>query len=246
MFLSSFCVDLLITKPYTFSRHVNSMEHHITRTGDIKNIRVEAMGSSEYIKPLRLHFEQLGKKRFWDAVLTHNCVSAVIYHRNRNTLVLVKQFRPAVYIHMAQMMGNHSETIDTIKYPISLGMTYELCAGIMDQILSPEETMVKEIKEEIGYSVQADRLERITGCRSGVGIAGYFSTYYYCEVNDSMKVSSGGGNPNELEFIEVVYVPVEELRYFMFDESRPKPPSLIFGILWFLQYKLPKLTGHKA
>ncbi|CDW52699.1 UDP glucose pyrophosphatase [Trichuris trichiura] len=147
---------------------------------------------------------------------------------------------------MAQMMGNHSGDIDTIKYPISLGMTYELCAGIMDQIMSPEETMVKEIREEVGYSVPLDRLERITSCRSGVGVTGSFSTYYYCEINESMKVSSGGGNPNELEFIETVHVPLEELRYFMFDESRPKPPSLIFGILWFLQYKLPKITSRKS
>ncbi|WAR19768.1 NUD14-like protein [Mya arenaria] len=48
-----------------------------------------------------------------------------------------------------------------------------------------------------------------------------------------MKVSSGGGNANEGEMIDVVEIPAQEGRKFAMDESINKPVGVLFGVMWF-------------
>lgn len=51
--------------------------------------------------------------------------------------------------------------------PASMGVTYELCAGLVDKPdLSLEEIARQEVLEECGYDVPASRLKRITSYRS--------------------------------------------------------------------------------
>jgi 8-oxo-dGTP pyrophosphatase MutT (NUDIX family) len=57
---------------------------------------------------------------------------------------------------------NKDKQLDEIKwdnYPISMGETTELCAGMMDKFgLSPAETVRMEIIEECGYDVPLDKI----------------------------------------------------------------------------------------
>lgn len=51
--------------------------------------------------------------------------------------------------------------------PGSAGVTYELCAGLVDKPnLSLEEIARQEVLEECGYDVPASKLKRITSYRS--------------------------------------------------------------------------------
>lgn len=51
--------------------------------------------------------------------------------------------------------------------PASTGVTYELCAGLVDKPdLSLEEIARQEVLEECGYDVPASKLKRITSYRS--------------------------------------------------------------------------------
>lgn len=53
--------------------------------------------------------------------------------------------------------------------PASMGVTYELCAGLVDKPdLSLEEIARQEVLEECGYDVPASRLKRITSYRSAL------------------------------------------------------------------------------
>lgn len=47
------------------------------------------------------------------------------------------------------------------RYPGSLGLTMELCAGITDKDKSLEQTMQEELEEEIGYRVPLDRIKKV-------------------------------------------------------------------------------------
>lgn len=50
--------------------------------------------------------------------------------------------------------------------PASAGITYELCAGLVDKPdLSLEEIARQEVLEECGYDVPASKLKRITSYR---------------------------------------------------------------------------------
>jgi UDP-sugar diphosphatase len=53
-------------------------------------------------------------------------------------------------------------TIEVDKYPASLGITLELCAGIVDKSKSLAEIAAEEMLEECGYKIDTiDRLEPV-------------------------------------------------------------------------------------
>lgn len=133
------------------------------------------------------------------------------------------------------------EDLSTIFTPASSGMTYELCAGVVDSDSSYEQITKEEIYEECGYDVPLNCIEKVTSYHSSVGISGTYQTLFYAEVTDEMLVSRGGGSAAEGEMIEVVYMPVEELQTFAFDETKYKTPSVVLAVLWFIQNKLPNL-----
>lgn len=56
---------------------------------------------------------------------------------------------------------DRSNPIDTEKYPASLGITLELCAGIIDKDKSIEEIAREEVLEECGYDVPLKNLKQI-------------------------------------------------------------------------------------
>ncbi|KRZ86854.1 Uridine diphosphate glucose pyrophosphatase [Trichinella sp. T8] len=201
---------------------------------NIHNVCVHPLERFEYVKPC-------GWLRTWDAVISHNSVAALIYHRTRQAIVLVKQFRPAVYANNIEISTFGKTEVDTEKFPPKLGMTFELCAGIIEESISPEETMRKEILEECGYNVPINQLERVTRCKSGTGIIGSEVTYFYAEVDDFMKANEGGGRSDEGEFLKVVYLPVEFARHLVYDENIQRTPGLLFMTMWFAQNKLDKI-----
>lgn len=52
------------------------------------------------------------------------------------------------------------------KYPPTIGVTYEVCAGILDKpTKSPVEVAQEEIIEECGYHVPLEKILPITSCR---------------------------------------------------------------------------------
>ncbi|KAJ8269987.1 hypothetical protein GJAV_G00109020 [Gymnothorax javanicus] len=65
----------------------------------INNIQVVPCTSSNHLKPFRVHYSQNGTKKSWDFMRTHESVSILIFNTTSHCFVLVKQFRPAVYVY---------------------------------------------------------------------------------------------------------------------------------------------------
>lgn len=66
---------------------------------------------------------------------------------------------------------------------------------------------------------------------------------FYAEIDDSMKVSEGGGSTSEGEQIELEYIPVEDAkRRVLFDETLQRPSGVLFGVMWFFENKFPTLA----
>lgn len=70
-------------------------------------------------------------------------------------------------------------------------------------------------------------------------MSGTHHTVYYVEVTDDMKVSPGGGNVDEDEYIEVIEMNLSEASSLIYDETVQRPYSLILGLIWFFQHKAP-------
>ena len=172
---------------------------------DIVVTKVEEPRSHEIYE---VSYTQSGNRYTKEVKKSLDVVKVLLYHTQKDAFVLVKQFRALTYI-------NHPE----------LAIRYELCGGREDKEgLSSEEIAKEEVLEETGYKV--DKLEKITTLTTGGKM-----TLFYAEVDDSMIVNSGGGL--EDENIELVYLPVSKAKEFMFDESKPKRPALMFSFCWF-------------
>jgi UDP-sugar diphosphatase len=181
----------------------------------IKHFKLEPLEDARFISTSLAIYEQEGIQKSWEVVQAHDSVAILIYHEEKESFILVKQFRPAVYLNNEN------------------GMTVELCAGIVDKKISLAEIAKEEIEEECGYAVPLQNLERITSFHTSVGFAGSKQTLYFVQVNESMKVGEGGGVDHEQ--IEVIYLPVDQAKNLLYDESIAKTPGLMFAFMWWLE-----------
>ena len=179
---------------------------------------ITELKETNFIQPIEINYTQNGIKKRWEAVLSHDSVAILLYHKDKDAFVLVKQLRVTVLN----------------KNPNN-GYMYELCAGIVDKECSIEQIAKEEILEECGYDVPVENLEKISAFYTSVGISGTYQTLYYAEIDESMKVSEGGGL--EEEEIEVIYIPLREAKEFMFNESYQKTTGVSLAFYWFFNHK---------
>jgi len=180
---------------------------------EVTKFRLCPLIDPHFISTSLAKYEQNGIAKDWEIVQAHDSVAILIYHREKKSFILVKQFRPAVYVHNKD------------------GMSVELCAGIVDKEMSLQQIAKEEIEEECGYAVPLESVQKISSFYTSVGFAGSKQSLYYVEVDERMKVSEGGGVDAEL--IEVINLPVDQAKTFMYDESIVKTPGLMFSFMWY-------------
>lgn len=212
-----------------------------SRMENITDVRLGPLPpDSPYVKPFRMYFKQNGVEKNWDLLKVHDSVAIIIFNVTRNKLVLVKQFRPAVYYGKVSEDGDINN-IDYEKFPPRIGITLELCAGIVDKKLSVREIAQEEVLEECGYNVPAEKLEEVLVYRSGVGASSALQTLYYVEVTDNEKANQGGGIDDEL--IDIVEVSIEEMAETLKPgHQHTSPPSFLFAMTWFMMHKAAKFN----
>ena len=182
----------------------------------IENLQIEELKDTRYIKPIKAIFTQNGVRKSWEAVKSFDSVSILLFDKEKDSFLFVKQFRLPVYLNDS-----------------SIKFTYELCAGLVDKDKSIEDIVVEEVDEECGYKISKDDLIKITSFYTNVGVSGAKQHLYFATINDKQKFHKGGGIHDEE--IELFFLPVREYEDFIFDESKAKTPGLMFSLLWFMQ-----------
>lgn len=208
---------------------------------DIKDIKYETIpADSPFVQPRRMIYCQNGTTKFWDFLQVHDIVVVVIFNVTRKKLILVRQFRPAVYHGVVVKSGGDFQSIDFEKYPPQMGITTELCAGLVDKEgMSKKEIAKAEILEECGYDVDLEQIEQIFEYTSDVASSSSTQTLYYCEVTDEQHVGKGGGVDDEM--IEIVELSIDEVKARMGQgTTHVSPPNSMLGIFWFLSNKAHK------
>lgn len=175
---------------------------------------IQTLENPRFIKPILINYSFMGVIRRWEAVVAHDSVAILLWHKSRDAFILVKQLRATV------LNKNQNN-----------GMMYELCAGIVDKETSLEQIAKEEVLEECGFDITVESLQKISSFYTSVGISGTHQTLYYAECDDSMKIDEGGGL--EDENIEVVYIPTKEAKEFMFNESYQKTTGVMLAFYWF-------------
>ena len=187
-----------------------------------KIVAIKELREPKFIKPIEINYEQEGVLKKWEAVISHDSVAILLYHKEKRAFILVKQLRATV------LNKNPND-----------GYMYELCAGIVDKECSLAQIAKEEILEECGYDVPVENLEKISSFYTSVGISGTHQTLYYAELDESMKIDEGGGIEEEL--IEVITIPLDEAKRFMFDERYQKTTGVSLAFYWFFENKLNKI-----
>ena len=183
-----------------------------------KITKVTPLTNPHFIEPIALEYTQNGISKKWEAVLSHDSVSILLYHKELDSFVIVKQLRAPV-----------------LNATQSDGMMYELCAGIIDKKMSIQQIAKEEILEECGYDVPLTNIEEISSFYTSVGISGAKQTLFYSELDANMQLNEGGGL--EEEDIEVIYIPIKDAKAFMFDTNYKKTPGLMMAFYWFFDRK---------
>ena len=180
---------------------------------------IKELQETKFIKPIEINYTQKGIKKRWEAVLSHDSVAVLLYHQEKDAFVLVKQLRVTV------LNKNPQD-----------GYMYELCAGIVDKECSNIQIAKEEILEECGYDVPLSKIEKISSFYTSVGISGTHQTLYFAQIDESMRVSNGGGIHDEE--IEVIFIKKEDAKSFLFDECYQKTTGVSLAFYWFFNTKL--------
>jgi ADP-ribose pyrophosphatase len=137
-------------------------------------------------------------------------VAAVIRHRDRDTYLLVQQFRPPTYE----------------KGP---GWMTEILAGKIDVGETPDQSIRREIREESGY--EAEYLEVIGTFYLSPGASTERIVLFYAEVSDASVVGEGGGIAAEGECVEVIEVSRADIVRDAL-EGKINDAKTLVGVLW--------------
>ncbi|MEY4504267.1 MAG: hypothetical protein RL154_560 [Pseudomonadota bacterium] len=182
---------------------------------------------NRYLHPVKLAYKINGVERTWEAVKSLDSVAVLIYHKEKDSFLFVKQFRAPIVL-------NANKNVED-------AFTYELCAGVCDKDKSLEETAIEEIDEECGYNVAIEKLEFITAFHTCVGISGALQSVFYAEICEEDLLHCGGGD--HTEDIELIWVDKNDAKTFCYDLTKPKTPGLIAAIYWWFDRKSQSLPA---
>lgn len=196
----------------------------------LSNFRKVTFESSNFVKPVSVLFHDNGRERKWDLIEAHDSVAVLLYHIDLNAILIVRQFRPAVYATQLR----RAKAAGLPDPPFSVGFTYECCAGLVDKDKSLSEIACEEILEECGYDIAPENLAKVTEFTASVGVAGCKQTLFFGKVTEAQHCNSGGGVAAAGEMIELLALPVDECESFLSDTSLPKSTGLMFACKWLL------------
>ncbi len=149
-------------------------------------------------------------KRF--VVTRPDATVILLYNRDEDTILFVRQLR-------APAFGREA-------YPYLL----ELPAGVLEPGEGPQQTIVREAREETGYSVENPQLIKSFYASPGTFSEKIFA--FYAEVTGEDQKDSGGGLDEESEDLEILELERNEV-FKMMKEGDIMDAKTLVALYWF-------------
>ena len=137
-------------------------------------------------------------------------VAAVLHNAAQGTLLFVRQFRYSTYEN-------------------GPGWLLETVAGIVEPGQTPEESVIREVREETGYRIRD--LEPVSVFYLTPGGSSERIHLFYAEVEPAARAHEGGGLAEEGEDIEVVELTLEQV-WQALDRGAIADAKTIVGLQW--------------
>ncbi len=138
------------------------------------------------------------------------------YDLRRDAVLLIEQFRAAIYIGGA-----------------TSPWTLEPPAGLIDPGETPEQAARRETREEVGLEV--DHLEAVGSLYSSSGSSSEY-VHVFCGLTDFSSVVGGGGVPSEGEDIRSKVMSFQELMQGVDNRTFQDMP-LVTAALWLARHR---------
>ena len=112
-------------------------------------------------------------------------VAILLYNPSTKKVILSKQFRIPMYVA-----------------GVKNGFSIEVVGGAIDPSESPETSVIRETKEEVGYNI--NQLQKVATIFLSPGLMKEQVHLYVAAYKDEDKIEKGGGLASESEEIEVL------------------------------------------
>lgn len=173
---------------------------------DVRDLTVEVL-SDQWYTLRRASFEIRGDDGAWrrerrEAYDRGNGVAALLHDADRDTVLLVRQYRVPVHLN------DHPD-----------GMLLEVPAGLVDAGEDAEEAVRRELVEEVG--LDGGRLERLWTLYMSPGSVTEHVTHFLGTYAGSRRTGGGGGGgvADEGEQVDIVELPLADA-IAMVDDGR--------------------------
>lgn len=151
-----------------------------------------------------------------EVVVRNEAIAGLFYHTEEQKYWFVEQIR-----------------IPTLTEENPNGLLVECMAGMVDEGETTEEALIREAKEEIGYSLK--NVKYLSTFYSTPGGCNEKVALFYAELDQ--QISAGGGNLSEGEDIRVVKYSYDELEA-LYHSDKIRDAKTLIAVQWlFLQNK---------
>lgn len=158
---------------------------------EVRIFNQEILSDKKY--PLKeISFEKPGKdgkavRQLHEVYYRPDAVAVLIVDRQKHKILLTRQFRIPTYLN-----GNES------------GYLVEACAGLIDDLESPEEAVIREAMEETGFKIT--NLKNVGGVFPSAGSLTEYLHLFVAEYDSRGASEQGGGLEEEGEQIENIEI----------------------------------------
>ncbi len=120
-----------------------------------------------------------------------DAVAVLIFNTDSQKVILTKQFRYAIASKTKQQI-------------------LEIVAGKIDKGEKPLQTAIREVQEETGYKIKANKIKFLVSCFSSPGYTSEKFFVYYATVTNKDIVSDKHGLESENEYIQLVEMSITQ------------------------------------
>ncbi|KAK6015752.1 hypothetical protein OSTOST_18796 [Ostertagia ostertagi] len=183
---------------------------------------------SPYLKGVKFTFTQNNQRRSFDLALRHcKCGHTSLPYG------FEERFLWGIFYDNRKNFGKKLDEIRWSDYEAQHGYTLELCAGLIDK---------KKSKRNVVMPFKNEDIHLIATFSIAAHESGGIQYLYYTEIDDSMKITEGGGNNEEGEYITKVFLSESEVLEFVKNDYCPGPPSMLYALLWWFDHNpCPKI-----
>lgn len=118
-------------------------------------------------------------------------VAVLLYNPSTKKVILSKQFRIPMYVA-----------------GVKNGFSIEVCGGSIDKNESPETSVIRETKEELGYTIS--EIQKVSTVFLSPGLVREQVHLYVAKYDEESKLDTGGGLASENEEITVLEISFDD------------------------------------